>query len=175
MSLEAVEVNAAAAAGEVRDLDPSGVRVAAHPVWGLIVQTEAGCWLRARAVRAFPLSAGDAEVALLSQKGEEIGTLPNLGGLDGASRAAIEAEFARRYVTAIIEGIEEIRAEGETLYWSVTTDRGPRDFVVKAGRETIISPGAGRLILVDVDGSRFEIPAVDRLSAASRRILDGVM
>ena len=66
-------------------------------------------------------------------------------------------ELRRRYLTARVEEIHHIRTEFGVTYWQVRTDKGERDFVVQSLSESCIWLSDRHLLLVDVDGNRFEI------------------
>lgn len=67
------------------------------------------------------------------------------------------------------------RGEGETIYWDVETQRERREFVLRANCETVLWLDEHRLLMIDVDGNRFEIPDLRRLDRASLAILDQVL
>lgn len=165
-----------APAWEKEHLDGSSLHLIRTHAWGPVLTVpDECCWLTVRVVQAFPLSEPDGEVAFLNRKGEEIGLVPTLSSLPPAAQEIAAEELRKRYLVNYIERIDDIRIEGEILYWEVTTQRGTRQFVMRASRETALWLDERRLLLVDVDGGRFEIPNTDRLDAKSRAVLDQVM
>lgn len=90
-------------------------------------------------------------------------------------RSLVEEELCRRYLTAKIEGIPHIRSEFGVTYWHVETDRGARDFVVQSLSESCIWLSEHQILIVDVDGNRFEIPDRRTLDPASAAQLDAVI
>jgi hypothetical protein len=86
-------------------------------------------------------------------------------------RQMLEEELHRRYLASTVTRIQSVRSEFGTGYWSVETDRGPRDFVTQSLQENANWLSPGRLLLTDVDGNRYDVP-VDRLDPESRSILD---
>jgi hypothetical protein len=75
----------------------------------------------------------------------------------------------------VIERIKSIREEYGVVYWSVETDHGPRDFVCRGLRDSLVELSDGRLIVSDVDGNRFAIPDYTNLSRAAQAVLDRVL
>jgi len=75
----------------------------------------------------------------------------------------------------IIERVKWVREEYGVVYWSVETDRGPRDFVCRGLRDAVVEVGDTRLLLTDVDGNRFEIPDYTQLGRAVQTMLDRVL
>jgi hypothetical protein len=124
---------------------------------------------------AAPLSHPDHYLALLDEKGQEIAMIRSLDDLDPDSRRTVEIELRRRYLAATITGIERATVQFGATYWHVRTDRGPRDFVTQSLQENAQWLSERQLVLVDVDGNRFEIPDVRALDARSAAILESIL
>jgi hypothetical protein len=125
--------------------------------------------------QAAPLSQPGKFISLQSGKGEEIVMVENLEDFPLTARAVVEEEIRRRYLTAKVETISEIRTEFGVTYWHVETDRGPRDFVMQSLSESCIWLSDTHLLLIDVDGNRFEIPDRSALDAPSKTRLASVL
>lgn len=151
-------------------LDPKDIVLRQSSAWGMTLTLgDVRAWLGVRIVRAFPLSESSEYLTFLNRKNDEIGTILNLEGLEPATRQLAEAEIRHRYLVNEIEGIHSLRCEGDTLYLGVSCQRGQRECVVKASRETIVRLDDARLMIVDVDGNRFEIGDMQRFG---RRVQD---
>lgn len=117
--------------------------------------------------QAWPLSSPTRYLSLVDGKGEEILMVEDLAQLTPACRVVAREELARRYLTARVLAVDEIRTEFGVTYWNVTTDKGKRDFVVQSMSESSIWLSDTHLLIVDVDGNRFEFPdltAFDRIT-----------
>jgi hypothetical protein len=57
----------------------------------------------------------------------------------------------------------------------VETDRGRRDFVTQNLQENALWFSCTHLLLLDVDGNRFEIPNLEGLDAKSRAVIDAIL
>ena len=125
--------------------------------------------------QAAPLSRPGKYLSLQSGKGEEIVLVESLEDFKPETRAIVEEEIRRRYLTAKIQTIDEIRTEFGITYWHVETDRGPRDFVMQSLSESCIWLTDTHLLLIDVDGNRFEIPDRSVLDTASKTRLASVL
>ena len=68
-----------------------------------------------------------------------------------------------------------MRNEFGTSYWEVDTNRGPREFVVQNVAENAQWLGDHRLLIIDVDGNRFEIPRLDALDKKSLAFVEQVL
>ncbi|MFQ6078160.1 MAG: DUF1854 domain-containing protein, partial [Thermodesulfobacteriota bacterium] len=94
---------------------------------------------------------------------------------DPQSREIVQAELDKRYLGSIIKKIRSVRSDFGTSYWDVDTDRGRREFVVQGVHDNVIWLGERRLLLVDVDGNRFEIPDYLRLDKKSISFLEEML
>jgi hypothetical protein len=128
-----------------------------------------------RVYQAWPLSQPGRHISFLDGNGEEIVMLDDLDGLEPESRSVAEEELRRRYLTARIEAIAHIRTEFGVTYWHVETHRGPRDFVVQSLSESCQWLSEHHLLIMDVDGNRFDIPDRRALDPKSAAQLDAVL
>lgn len=125
---------------------------------------------------AAPLSYPDTYLALLDGKGNEISTLVNpKQELEAESYEALMIEVKKRYLTSTITRIDKAKVEFGATYWHVGTERGERDFVTQSLQENAQWLSDHQLLLIDVDGNRFEIPDVAQLDEASRAQLLSVV
>jgi hypothetical protein len=122
-------------------------------------------------VWAAPVSHPGRYLALLDGQGKEVVMIEDPSSLDPDQWKVLEDELKRRYLTATVSRIVRVRSEFGIGYWSVETDRGPRDFVIQSLQENANWLAPGRLLLTDVDGNRFDVH-VDRLDPESRAILE---
>ena len=119
-------------------------------------------------VRAFPISAADDGVSLMSTDGHELAWLPRLDALPAQTRVLVEAELAAR------EFMPEIRKiVGVSTYatWTVQTDRGQTDLVLR-GEEDIRRLSGNTLLISDSHGIHYLIRDQFALDKPSRKILD---
>lgn len=132
-------------------------------------------YITVKPVWAAPLSRPNRYLALLDGKGQEIVTLPDPTELPEASWLAVQEELRQRYLTATVTAVTHAKVEYGATYWSVETDRGPRDFVTQNLQENAVWLSDDHLLLLDVDGNRFEIPAVSALDARSRAYIHSIL
>lgn len=131
--------------------------------------------LTVKPVWAAPLSHPKRYLALLNGKGEEIGTIGKLEDLDPDSRKAVEEELSRRYLTATVESITHAKGEFGATYWHVETDKGPRDFVTQNLQENAQWLSDNHLLLIDVDGNRFELADIASMDPKSRLYVETIL
>jgi hypothetical protein len=121
----------------------------------------------------FPVSEEGAYLSVRDASPEqeiEIGILENWTAMDDSNRRAVATELGLHYFVPRIERVIKVKDELGFLYWTVETDKGPKEFVmrnsvIRYARE--VSPG--HWLLIDVNEARYEIPDVDRLDRASQR------
>ena len=101
--------------------------------------------------------------------------MPDPNVLPPDSLKAAQEELRRRYLTATVRSILHAKQEYGATYWSVATDRGDRDFVTQNLQENAIWLSPTHLLLLDVDGNRFEITDTQALDEASRRAVERIL
>ena len=170
--LEKIGPTPESATDATKPVDPKSLRLFYHADGKprLVIENDR-CYLSVKAILASPLSYPNHYISLIDDKGEEITMLPSVDELDKESRAAILKELANRYRGAIIHKIHSIRSEFGVSYWEVETDRGWREFVVEENPNQFIWLSETRLLILDVDGNRFEIPDYTRLDAHSVKLM----
>lgn len=125
-------------------------------------------------VRAFPIAAPTEAVSILSAEGRELVWIDRLDALNTLQRAAIEEALIGREFMPEIQRLDRVSSFATPSVWSVQTDRGPTDFVLK-GEEDIRRLSATTLIVADAHGVQFlirDLPAMDR---HTRKLLDRFM
>lgn len=127
-----------------------------------------------RLYQAWPLSQPLRYLSLQDSRGEEIAMVGKIDELDPPSRAVAEEELRRRYLTSRITAVHGIRWEFGVTYWHVTTNRGERDFVAQSLSESCVWLRDSHVLIVDVDGNRFEIADTSALDEPSRAQLQYV-
>jgi len=132
-------------------------------------------YLSVKPAWAAPLSRPDTYLTLLDGKDEEIVLLPQPSDLAPDSWQSVQRELKLRYLTSTIQTIVSARQEFGATYWRVETDRGARDFVTQNLQENAQWFSDTHLLLLDVDGNRFELPNTSALDARSRTLLDGIL
>ncbi len=121
-------------------------------------------------VRAFPLGAPEEFIGLVASDGHEVLHIPRLADLPAPTRELIATHIRQREFVPRIEAIESCTAFATPSTWTVRTDRGRTELILK-GEEDIRRLGHGRLLITNSHGLHFEVPDLARLDATSRRIL----
>jgi hypothetical protein len=117
--------------------------------------------------RVFPLSGRCDYVSLLNEKDREVVLLARPDDLDEESQAALRGALDLVYYVAKITRVDSIKETMGVTLWEVMTDRGYANFEV-VDRRHIRNLAGGRLIIVDVDGNRFEVENLADLDERSQ-------
>ena len=163
-------------AAEVTYLDPDKARFFIDAFEDLNLELAGDqTYSRVRVKRAFPLTRDDCFIVVQDRKGKEIGSLARLDALDRDSRQAVEDELERAYFTPRIQRIAKVTVANRVPRWEVETDRGPRAFEIYSSRRDVRLLGAGRVLVQDADGNRYEIPDYRRLDPASQALVEEML
>ena len=127
--------------------------------------------------RCFPLSAEDTDILVRlpeteNDLGSELGIIADVNELAAESRRAVRRELHLHYFVPNIMKILSIREEFGFLYWTVETDRGQKDFIMRdsvIGSVRQVSPG--RWLVIDINQTRYEVRDFQALDLPSQRLL----
>jgi hypothetical protein len=127
-------------------------------------------WRSVNVVSARPLSE-PARFLCVRAEDDEVGVIEELASLTPESRTRVEAHLARRYLVPKILRILSAVERFGTVEWDVETDRGRRTFSTQGLRETVRRNPPARLILIDVDENRYDVPDFEALDELSQQLL----
>ena len=123
------------------------------------------------AVRAFPISAADEGISLVDGDGHELVWLSTLAGLPAVQSALVREALTQREFMPTIERVTAVSSFVTPSVWSVVTDRGPTQLLLK-GEENIRRIAEGVLLVSDAHGVQFLIRNPQDMDRESRRLLD---
>lgn len=121
-------------------------------------------------VRAFPIAAPLEGLSLVGPDGHELAWVDRMDALTPAARVLVEEELAVREFMPRIEQLLSVSTFAVPSTWSVRTERGPTQFVLKA-EEDIRRLADGLLLITSAEGVQFR---ADRfaLDKGSKRLLE---
>ena len=123
-------------------------------------------------VRAFPIAAPDEGISLVGVDGHELFWLDTLANLPAPMRTLMEEELAVREFVPTIEKIMAVSGFSTPSTWTVHTDRGPTQLVLKAEEDIRRLSGRTRLLITGSDGLQYRVPDTQALDRHSRRLLE---
>jgi hypothetical protein len=122
-------------------------------------------------VRAFPIATPDQGIALVDGDGRELAWFDSLAELPTEARTLLQEELASREFLPQIKRIVRVSSFATPSTWTVETDRGETEFVLK-GEEDIRRVAHYTLLIADSHGIQFLIRDLQAMDKASRKILD---
>lgn len=137
----------------------------------VLVQPDGSVHVGVVPVRAFPIGAPDDGIALVGPDGHECAWIPRLADLDEARRTLVADELARREFMPLIARLVAVSTFSTPSTWTVETDRGPTQLILK-GEEDLRRLPDGGLLVTDNHGVAYRIRDLKALDRGSRRLLD---
>jgi hypothetical protein len=124
--------------------------------------------------RTFPLTEPDKYISIreADEKAREIGVVEDITKLSKDTREMLEEQLRLRYFTPIITKIIDIKDEYGFAYFNVITNFGACRFTTHMGGSAVVSLTDDRILINDIDGNRYEIPDLSKLSVIERKKLD---
>lgn len=123
------------------------------------------------AVRAFPIQTPAANISLVGPSGHEVAWIADLAELPPEQRALLEQELHQREFMPVIQRLLEVSSFATPSRWTVETDRGRCEFVLK-GEEDLRRLNPTTLLVLDSHGVQFMIRDPLSLDKHSRKLLD---
>jgi len=122
-------------------------------------------------VHAFPISAPETGVALVTADGHELAWIDQLNNLSAPICQLLQEELASREFIPEIQRLCSVSTFATPSIWEVETNRGNTRFILK-GEDDIrrLSPSA--LLIADSHGIHFLIRDTQKLDKNSKRLLD---
>lgn len=159
---------------EIQFLDTKCLKISRNSFGELVVELSDGSiHTSVVPVKAFPLTLPNQFIMLIDADNdkEEIGLIENIKDLKKASRQVLEDELEKCYFMPKIQKIHDLSGRFGVTRWEVDTDRGQAQFDLRS-RYDIRSLDAGRILIKDVDGVRYEIVNYHRLDVKSIALLE---
>ena len=125
-------------------------------------------------VRAFPITAPDSGIAVISTDGRELLWLDRLEDASEDMAALLREELQSREFMPRILAIREVSSFATPSTWQVETDRGATSFTLKS-EDDIRRLSGGALLISDNNGIQYLIRDRSALDSASLRILGRFM
>jgi len=124
--------------------------------------------------RTFPVTMPDEFISIreANEKAREIGVIEKLSALDPEQAKMLKEQLDLRYFTPEITKIFDIKTEYGYGYFHVMTTYGECRFTIHNGGSSVVSLTDTRIVINDLDGNRFEVPDIMKLTVAERKKLD---
>ena len=127
---------------------------------------------RAFLCRQFPFETAWEFISVLNDSQQEIGMIRRISDFEGEANELLTTELHRRYYVPTVRRIHQVKERYGFSYWKVETDEGDVSFTLHDTYRSIIHASDDRVLLLDVDGNRFEIPSVEQLDRKSYKKIE---
>ena len=127
---------------------------------------------RAHLCREFPFELEWEFISVMNEEQAEVGIIKSVSLFEGAGEELLRTELLRRYYAPVIDKILGVKERYGFSYWRVHTAEGNVSFTLHDTYRSIIRAGGGRVVLLDVNGNRFEIPNVEALDRKSYKKIE---
>ncbi len=124
--------------------------------------------------RTFPLTDAERFISIreADEKAREIGMIEDLKAMPKEQEEMLQEQLRLRYFMPQIEKIYDIKDEYGYGYFDVRTNFGDCRFTIHMGAGSVVSLTDTRILITDLDGNRFEIPDMSKLTTAEKKKLD---
>jgi len=122
-------------------------------------------------VRAFPVQAPEDGISLLNTDGKEVAWIDRISDLPATIGALVSEELSGREFMPEIARINSVTSYATPCTWSVKTDRGDTEFVLR-GEEDIRRLTIDTLLITDIHGIHYLIRDLRDLDKHSKKIID---
>jgi hypothetical protein len=122
-------------------------------------------------VRAFPVQAPEDGISLLNTDGKEVAWIDRIADLPASIGALVSEELSGREFMPEIARINSVTSYATPCTWSVKTDRGDTEFVLR-GEEDIRRLTIDTLLISDIHGIHYLIRDLRELDKHSKKIID---
>ena len=124
-----------------------------------------------QAVRAFPIEAPLEGLSLVGPDGHELEWIEHWDKLTDPTRAVLAEELAQREFMPTVRRLLGVSTFSTPSTWTVETDRGRAEFVLR-GEEDIRRLRDGGLLITDSHGLVLRVLDLKAMDRGSRRLLD---
>jgi hypothetical protein len=137
---------------------------------GRLIARVGGKWVTVRLRQCFPWSEPGRHLSLRDDGDEEVALVDDPATLAPESRRALERALAEAGFVLQVTRVLEIEEEVEIRQWTVETKHGKRSFQTHLDDWPRVLPMGG-LLIRDVAGDLYRLPAPQTLDERSRELL----
>jgi len=144
-----------------------------NPFGKLVLTDAAGVqFVGVMPVRAFPIQAPEDGISIVNTDGQEVAWIDQLAAVPEPSQSLIRKELATREFMPVIQAIVAVTSFSTPCTWTVDTDRGQTEFVLRGDEDIRRIGSAGSLLIADAHGIQYLVRDQFALNAHSKKILD---
>ncbi|MFR1518004.1 MAG: DUF1854 domain-containing protein [Clostridia bacterium] len=122
--------------------------------------------------RMFPFEEPLRYLSVLDGEQKELGIIADLACFGEAEQKILLEELNRKYYVQKILTIDRLKDRYGFTYWDVTTPEGKVSFTLQDTQRNIIKMDEDRILILDVDGNRYEIPSISKLERSGYKKIE---
>jgi hypothetical protein len=162
-----------AALADVNYLDPARARFFVEDRDFLSLDYDGEIYHNVKLHRAMPFRLPDDYISVQDMDSKELFLIRSLYEFPEEQALLMSRHLKKRYYTPAIRQLSAIKEKLGYLYFDVVTDAGPICFALRdATHNTRRIDDGKRIIIVDVDGNRYEIEDVAKMAPADFRRIE---
>ena len=127
---------------------------------------------RVHLCRQFPFELEWEFISVMNEEQAEVGIIKSISLFEGVGEELLRTELRRRYYAPVIDKIISVKERYGFSYWRVHTPEGNVNFTLHDTYRSILRASHNRVVLLDVNGNRFEIPDVNALDRKSYKKIE---
>lgn len=121
---------------------------------------------------SFPHMNDRVFISVRTIENQEIGMIKSLDDFPEETVSLLEKHIQLRYFAPEIYKINRIKEEFGYSFWEVETSSGTVQFTVRNGRGNVVAITPQRILITDVDGNRFLIKDIQKLTDREYRMIE---
>lgn len=138
----------------------------------LNVKVEDKLFERVQIHSSFPHTAPTKFISVRTDENKEVGLIEDIDVFPDDQKVLLNKQIKLRYFAPDITRIISVKDEFGYTYWAVETTSGECRFTVRNSGGNIIHPTGNKYLITDVDGNRFVIPDITKLSPKEYKMID---
>jgi hypothetical protein len=158
--------------GDINFLTPQNSNFYKSKSGFLALRSEQNEYARVSLFKAFPFSHSNNYISVRDKDGKEIGLIKDINDFSMDVIDIFNEELTRRYLLPSIKSISSIKDEFGYSYWEVITGIGAKKFTIRKDNNSFIPISEHRILVVDVDGNRYEISDYTKLDSKSYKLIE---
>lgn len=124
---------------------------------------------------SFPHTNKTIYISVRTIENKEIGMIKSLNDFPKDTAELLEEQTRIRYFSPVITKVSNIKEEFGYSYWETETSAGVCRFTVRSGGANVKWVSEQKLLIIDVDGNRFTIENMNRLSEKEYKMVEMCM
>lgn len=121
---------------------------------------------------SFPHTDKRIYLSIRTHDNKEIGMIRTLDSLSAEAVSLLEEQIGIRYFAPEITKVNKVQEEFGYTYWDTETTSGTCRFTVRGGGNNVKFVNEHRILVLDVDGNRFVIPDVHKMTDKEYRMIE---